>query len=285
MRRIRSSLGIALLLLAAPQAAVAQAQRPSGEGVAEAPLYDASDPRAEPVTADNLLANDRFWPYHVRLTGDWRPADGRRPPPKGANGVLIRVASPATARVDFGRHGVHELPVAGTDLVEQADRVRRGELGKLAANLVLAFGTRLVDPGDEAPRPLGLGNAAKHAGFLCVFADPSAEAFAPLAASLAPLHQRHGVATILLTQGEQSDTAVAAALRQRGWRAAFVLAQMAPSYTRSLLDAGVARPAVQLLTPDGRLLFERTWMPEIVPELVAAIDASFAGGAPVASQP
>ena len=58
----------------------------------------------------------------------------------GNVGVLIRVEAPGVARVDFGRDGLHEVPVVKTDLVERANQIRRGEAEKLAPNFLLAIG-------------------------------------------------------------------------------------------------------------------------------------------------
>ena len=93
----------------------------------------------------------------------------------GNVGVLIRVEASGVARIDFGRDGLHEVPVAKTDLVERANRIRTGEAEKLAPNFLLAIGPRLVDSAADALRPLPYAAVAEQRGFLCVFADPGAK--------------------------------------------------------------------------------------------------------------
>ena len=69
-------------------------------------------------------------------------------------GVLIRVEASGLARIDFGRDGLYEVPVGATDLVERANRIRTGELRKMAPNFVLAIGPRLVDSAGAHAAPL-----------------------------------------------------------------------------------------------------------------------------------
>jgi hypothetical protein len=246
----------------------------------DVPLHRAEDPDAPAVTPGNLLASERFWPYQVELTRAWQAPGREHPLPAGAQGVLIRVEGDGRARVDFGREGLHAVPVGETDLVERANRIRRGELHKMAPNLVLAIGPRLLDSATTPPRPLGMTRASEPAGFLCVFADPRAPAFADLAASLAPLGGRHGVAAVLFPQGEHPDPEVGERLRALGWTVPFVYDGLAEAYTRTLASGDVPLPALLLATKEGRVLFRGGWRDGVVPELAAALEAGFGGAAP-----
>lgn len=229
----------------------------------------ATNGAAEPTVSErNLLASERYWPYHVALVKPLAPLKA------GSTGVLIRVEASGLARVDFGRDGLHEVPVAATDLVERANRVRRGELLKKAPNFVLALGPRLVDTSSATPIPYSFERAGEQRGFLTVFADPEAEGFGALAKALAPLAEREGVLTILLPQGEHPDPEVYESLRAAGWHVPFVYSHLTGPYTRSLLPAGAARPALMLQTPEGRVLFQSEWKPGVMPELTAALDAA-----------
>lgn len=223
---------------------------------------------APAVTEQNLLASERYWPYHVGLT---KPLHALKP---GTTGVLIRVEASGAARIDFGRDGLFEVPVASTDLVERANRVRRGELAKRAPNFVFAVGPRLVDTAATPPRQYSFERAGEQRSFLTVFADPGAEGFAELAAALAPLAKRDGLLTILLPQGEHPDPEVYEKLRTLEWNVPFVYSHLTGPYTRSLLPAEAARPALMLQTPEGRVLFQSEWKAGVVPELSAALDAA-----------
>ena len=240
------------------------------------PEHHAEDPSAAAVTEQNLLASERFWPYQIAATEVLPPVADRQPVQAGNVGVLIRVEALGVARVDFGRDGLHEVPVARTDLVERANRIRTGEVEKLAPNFLLAIGPRLVDSAADSLRPLPYAAVAEQRGFLCVFADPGSKTFAALAAALAPLQQRHGVATILLPQGEHPDVRVREQLRSLGWTVPFVYDHLAEAYTRSLLETEAALPAVMLQTREGRVLFQSRWKAGAASELRAALDAAFA---------
>jgi hypothetical protein len=240
------------------------------------PDHHAEDPAAATVTEQSLLASERFWPYQLAATATLPPAGDRQPVQPGDVGVLIRVEASGVARVDFGRDGLHEVPIARTDLVERANRIRKGELEKLAPNFLLAIGPRLVDSASDALRPLPYAVVAEQRGFLCVFADPGSNTFAALAAALAPLQQRHGVATILLPQGEHPDARVREQLRSLEWTVPFGYDHLAEAYTRSLLQAGTPLPAVMLQSREGRVLFQSSWKAGVASELRAALDAAFA---------
>ena len=239
------------------------------------PAHRVSDPAAPPVTVNNLLASDRFWPYQVSLVRSWQPPGRTQPLRAGARGVLIRVETSGLARIDFGRDGLHAIPVSETDLVAQAERVRIGELQKTAPNFALALGPRLLDPAATPVRPVDFARTSQQRGFLAVFADPNAEGFAALAKTLAPLRERDGVLTILLPQSTRSDAQIAEQLRSLDWTVPFVIGHMSEAYTRSLLAEGIPLPAVALQTNEGRLLYQSRWSPDGMPALDAAIEAAF----------
>jgi hypothetical protein len=248
---------------------------PVALGAAELPRHLAADAHSPVVSEQNLLESERFWPYHVALT---RPlaTPGDQELPAGWQGVLVRVEPDGRARVDFGGDGLHELPIDATDLVDRANRVRRGELEKMAPNLSLAIGTKLWNPAADPPRKFGLDDAMGRPGFLAVFADPAAEGFADLAAALAPLADRHGVLSVLVPQGRHSDAEVNRRLVALGWKPAFVLDYLSAGYTASLIDESSPKPALLLQTNEGRVLFQSVWRPDVVPGLTRALDEAFA---------
>jgi len=254
---------------------------PAGDALArpglEVPHYDASAPEAPPVTQENLLESERFWPYQVELLREWSPAGGGKSVPAGVLGVLVRVEAGGRARVDFGREGVHEIPVARTDLVERANRVRKGALDKLAPNFVHAIGTRLADPSGERLRAMPFARVFEPRAFLAVFADPASEEFAALAAALRPLQDREDLGIVLFPQGRHPDERLHRKLAELDWRAPFVLDHLAESYIRSLRSPEEALPALVLQTPEGRVLFEATWHLGAASEpLEAAIEQALA---------
>src|SRR5262245_52359355 len=256
----------ALLLALSLLPAALRAQAPGDE----VPEHHAAAGTAAPVTASNLMASERFWPYQVALARPWQPAGRAEPLQPAIAGVLIRVEDPKTARIDFGRDGLYEVPVETTDLLDRANRIRTGELEKMAPNFVLDIGPRLMDPAADPLRPFGLRATAERSRFLCVFADPSAPGFKELAGALAPLRERPGLLTILFAQGRHPDETLRDPLRALGWPTPFVLDHLAEAYTPSLLGE-VAMPAVMLVTGEGRLLLRSPWRPAVMDELRAAL--------------
>ncbi len=241
--------------------------------------YVVAEPGAAPVTRDSLLANDRFWPTFVTLREPFRPFAATGELPSGLSGVLVRVESPALARVDFGSDGLLDVPIEKTDLVEAANAVRRGELTKTAPNFALLIGPRLVDTREERPRSFPFQEASEQRGFLSVFADPSSAQFDAMARALTPLADHPGVLSILFPQGRHPDPRVFEQLRALGWHAAFVLEHLSEPYTRVLLRDGQNPPWVTLQTADGRILFASRWQEEALPALREAMDRELRAGA------
>jgi hypothetical protein len=238
--------------------------------------------QAGAVGPQDLFASEAWWPYRATLVQDWTPGAGGPPLRKGTRGVLIRVETPERARVDFGRAGLYELPIAATDLAASADRIRRGELAKAGPNFVVAIGARLLDPEPAPPLAFAIERVRGQRRFLCVFADPDAAGFDDLARGLAPLAEREGVQTILFPQTRSSDAAVAEALRARSWRIPFVAGHLSEAYTRTLLPANATPPALLLQTAEGRVLFASPWRSSVVAELEASLAADAAASAATA---
>jgi hypothetical protein len=254
---------LAVLVLPLPAAA-------TGPEVQDLPPFGAADPGAAPVTAENVLQRERFWPYQVALVRAWEPGDGRRALPSGTAGVLVRVEPGGRARIDFGRDGLYAIPLSATDLVEGANRVRRGELDKIAANFVLALGPRLLHSDGEPMRPVRLTDVFTYRSFLAVFASlDQLEAIAPV---LAPLAHRKDVMTLVLPQGELPDAQVRERLRALHWEVPFVYDHLAEPYTPSLLPEGMRPPAVVLQSAEGRVLFASAWSADVGAGLSAALD-------------
>jgi hypothetical protein len=244
---------------------------PAASGFSE---YRAADPDAPPVTEENLLASERFWPYRVGLTGPWQPAREGASLRPNAVGVLIRVEPSGMPRIDFGSAGKYEVPVAGTDLLERSNQIRLGAVEKRFPNFIHAIRTRMLDPRAAPLRPLNVEEVTGRSGFLCVYADPAAEDFGELARALIPLRERHGVLTILFPQGVHGDAAVGAQLRSLEWPVPFLADFLSEPYTRTLLVEGTRLPTLVLQTSEGRVLYEGRGKGDVA-ALTAALDAAF----------
>lgn len=231
--------------------------------------------RPDALTAADLTTSERFWPYRVALVEAWQPEGGVKPLRAGTSGVLIRVEATGLARIDFAKAGKYAVPVEKTDLLANANRIRRGELEKAEPNFIHAIAPRLVDSAAATMVALGPEATAPRPGFLCVFADPDAPGFEALAAALAPLRDRHGVMTLLFAQGAHPDARTRDRLRALEWTVPFVYDFLSEPYTTTLLAGGTPMPALLLQTSEGRLVFQGPATPEVVPALTTALDQAF----------
>jgi hypothetical protein len=279
MRLARLTLGLACSLLLAPAPAARAAQQDAP------PDYQAADSSATVVTEQNLLASERFWPYQVRIAKPWQPPGAEAALPAGTVGVLVRVETSGLARVDFGRDGRYEVPVAVTDLIERANGVRLGKVHKSFPNFLLSLGPRLVDSAGPELRVYLLSQAVRYRGFLTVFADPGAPDFPKLAEALAPLAKRSDALTILVPVCDCPDPELRERLRALGWTVPFVYDALAETYIDSLIGAETGKPALLLQTAEGRVLFQSGWREGVVPDLTAALDTAFEAQTVAAGEP
>jgi len=261
---MKSILSLALVI---GLAALARAGAGDAQPGRVLPEHHAEDSSAPVVTAKNLLESERFWPYQTALTKPFKSV------PVGSLGVLIRVEPGELARVDFGRDGIYDLPVSATDLVERSNAIRLGTLNKEAPNFIYALGARLLDPATAKIYPFE--ETGRHRFFLCVFADPWRKEFVPLVTEIEAL-RRPDVLPILFPQGRRPDTEVRGQLQAMSWKSPFVFDHLAEPYTRTLLASNPPLPSVQLVTAEGRVLYEGHFSAEVARKLDSLLGAAAA---------
>jgi hypothetical protein len=210
------------------------------------------------ITPANVYESERNWPAIVALTKEWSPPGQTKPLQAQYRGTLVRVEADGRVRIDFGRHGKHDVPMDHTDLVQRANEVREGKRTKLAQNFVLRVGNSLVDPSGQTIRPYMLDQIAGASGYLCIFADPRAEDFQILAQQLAALEGVNGVRAVFFPQSvvREDLELVHERLATLSWHVAFMYPQLSANYTLSLLGELPKRPRALLITPEGRVLDE-----------------------------
>ncbi len=214
----RLLLVLVLLMPAALRADPADNPETDGHMTGKIPAYRVANAKAPAVTEASLVENELFWPYQTALAKQWQSLA------RGSLGVLIRVANARDARIDFGRDGLHDVPISATDLVERANAIRLGQAEKLAPNFLLAIGPRLLDSRSPVVRAFEFKEAASHRAFLCVFADPWRKEFLEISAALGRLRDRPDVLTILFPQSHRPDSQVSGQLRAMQWTLPFVYA-------------------------------------------------------------
>ncbi|MEZ4289149.1 MAG: hypothetical protein R3E53_00925 [Myxococcota bacterium] len=225
---------------------------------------------AGPITRENLYEHDAYWPYRVNLVGDWRPSGFERAPGWGV-GILVRVERSGLLRVDFASDGRFLVPADATDVIEQANRLHAGLDSKSSPNLRLTLGTRMLDPSGGKLRPLARERLDRVRSFLVLYADPSDVVLREASEALGPWMTGEDPLLLLMPQGDHRDGTVANLARDAGWESPFVFDRYAPGYTASLLDDAARPPFVQLLSAEGRLLFEAPWDEAIQPALRRAL--------------
>jgi hypothetical protein len=231
-----------------------------------------ADPAGEPVTAANLLASERWWPYRVGMKNAWQSPSRVEQIPAGLVGVLIRVEGSGLPRIDFGSLGKYEVPVEHTDLLERANRIRTGAEPKDDPNFVHAIEARMLDAASDPLQPLPADVAGRFSSFLLVFADPTAPELEELARALAPLRERTGQMTIFFPQGRHEDATLRDRLRALEWPVAFLYDHLSEPYTRTLLPDGRPFPYLMLQTAEGRVLLEEAWSADTVARLTEAMN-------------
>jgi len=209
------------------------------------------------ITAVNVYDYEAYWPNIVVLEESWLPPGQEKPLKAKYRGALVRVEADRRVRVDFGRHGKHDIPIERTDLVQRTVDVRAGRRHKTAPGFVLQMGTRLVDSSGEVPGALPSIVLDQAETFLCLFADPTAEDFPALARAASALDALDGVMLILFPQGLAGvDLATAhEKLRGASWQAPYAYPRLTPDHTRSLLGVDETPPYALVVTPEGRVLF------------------------------
>lgn len=253
-----ASVATALLLLAclvSPPFASAEA----GRMTSDLPEHDASDPGAAPVTADGLEQASRFWPFRVAVREAWTAPGTTKTIRPELPGVLVRVEPGGFARIDFGRDGVHWVPVAETDLLERANAIRLGSEPKTAPNFLYMVAPRLLDSRPGSLGSFDYAEVAAHERYLLVFADVTKPGFAELAASLRAVAGREDLLPIVFPQGRVEDVVVRDRLRELEFEAAFVYDHLSEGYSQALLESATPMPAVMVVDREGRAEFGEPW--------------------------
>lgn len=104
-------------------------------------VYAASTGVAEPVlNGESLYHYPQFWPPYAFLKEPLPQKEGNGPILPDIRGVLIRITDDGRALIDFGRHGMHDVPVEQTTLPAQARRIQEGKESKRGPNYLQMLG-------------------------------------------------------------------------------------------------------------------------------------------------
>lgn len=248
-------LALACSTLACPDRAPDRAPEP--KPMPKSALASPAPPAAVRITPETLLENERFWPEIVALVEPFVPADGDAPLKTGYRGALVRIDDRGRARIDFGRHGKHDVPIRATDVIDRAHRIASGELFKIAPNFVAHYGSLFLHPTTPEAVPYPTAELAKAERFLCVFANPRDPGFAALVARrLEPIAAQAGLQPLFfpLAMKQNEYEVVKSILIRVAWPVPFDYGEAAEQHARVLLGEVPSAPYALLVTREGRLL-------------------------------
>lgn len=118
---------------------------------------------------ESLLEDSESWPFYVKVDTEKAPEI-----PRAATlfpGVLLRVEG-SQALIDFGRDGIHLLPLEATNFFEEAARVRSGEAELDLPNFTRYTTNIFICPDDAGRyRPLSLDLYASTPLYVLVYGD------------------------------------------------------------------------------------------------------------------
>jgi hypothetical protein len=208
------------------------------------------------ITPQNVLERERYWPEIVALTKPWLPPGSEQSLKASYRGALIRVDDQGRARIDFGRHGKHDVPIEFTDLIERANQVESGALFKMAPNFVSHFGTLFLHPSTPEMLPYPTAELAKAKRFLCVFANPRDPEFEKRTRELAALADQPGLQMLFFPLSMRQDelTVVKEMLKRVSWLVPFAYPEAAEMHALTLLGAVPTSAQALLVTAEGRVL-------------------------------
>lgn len=215
--------------------------------------YDFATPDAAAITSENVYERDRYWPDQVVLPEPVELESGNETRPN-QRAIVIRLLEPGDeVLLDFGRGGVHTVPIEQTDFVERAEAMRTGERTQIAPNLVLALSSRLVDPDGENPVGYQYDHAKGWDAFALIVAAPAQLDFEALKPVIEGLWEA-GVHPIWIPLDRESDVRVWKPLYDHQVNLPYVFRHFAEPYVNVLGIDDLEPPYYMLMTENGKLL-------------------------------
>ncbi len=226
---------------------------------------------ATPVLTDSAVYEDSaLWPPRAALTSEFTSADTEAPRtiPSGRQAVLIRLepGEPVHAVLDFGRLGLHRVPLAQTDVLARAQKIAAGEFEKETPNWTMMIGRSFSRHKPEAGQGgirVPFAEVETFRDFLVVYLDGDAEANRAASALLEEhkdAFQAAAVAPIIFGMGDLpyiGELAYIETLREHGLDKQFFMApHVSVPYANSMAHSYPSLPAIALVDAEGKTLYE-----------------------------
>jgi hypothetical protein len=204
------------------------------------------------ITLGNIADFDFYWPYHVALSQD---SSGRSKAylPQGLRGVFLSFSRDGkSVYIDFGRDGIHSVPLDNTDFIERTQQIREHHDLKTFPNLVTHFVGRLAFSDNGIPKAYQYDHDQPYERWMLIVADVESNAFAHAVSVISELPANDQVMICIFPQGELSDHGVAEVLGQFSCKSPFIVKTMRDAYSRTLLTDGLRAPVALVCTPNGK---------------------------------
>ena len=183
--------------------------------MALAPLYAVEAPLD--LISESLPGHSDFWPPKIHLTEDVETRKGTLS--AGQRGVLLRIeGGPAIAVVDFGRDGIHEVPLDKTDALATARRIKDGEKDKPLPNYLSMLGPpKLFHAVEGKMKAISLHETGDWKGFFLLYLSVEDLDWAALAGLLQEnkdLIRKTGLQPLLLPLSRVEDAELFQKIRE-----------------------------------------------------------------------
>lgn len=226
---------------------------------------------ATPALTDSAVYKDSaLWPPRAGLTSDFTSADTESPRtiPDGREAVLIRLepGEPVHAVLDFGRLGLHRVPLAQTDVMDRAEKIAAGEVEKETPNWTMMIGRAFSRHKSEAGQggiKVPFAEVETFRYFLLVYLDGDPvgnRAAAALLEEHKDAIQAAAIAPIIFGMGEFpyiGELAYIETLREHGLDKQFFMApHVSAPYASSMAHSYQTMPAIALVDAEGKTLYE-----------------------------
>ncbi len=210
------------------------------------------------ITAEDLEQKSDLWPKFVHLRQPVPASQSGRMIPTSLRGILVRIEE-GLVIADFGRNGLVKVPIAATDVQEQAARLRQSPsraFGLLTDSLFNKF--YRLDDGD--PVQCGKDEFQGIRYLLFIYAEPTRDDFATFYEKLSSElgeGQLSAELRVLLIPTSTSHEDIYRGLLRAGYKWPVMFHYLSEGYRASLAHPLTVYPGLVLVDDNGRIL--DTW--------------------------
>lgn len=223
---------------------------------------------APSLTDSAVYDNSALWPQRAALTADFDTidSDASRTIPSGREAVLIRLepGEPIHALLDFGRLGLHSVPLAQTDVLTRAEKIKNGDEEKEIPNWTMMIGrgfSKLNHGTGQGGSSVPLSDLEGIKRFLIVYLDSDVEAMqatGELLDQYAEIFEANSILPVIFGIGRFPTIGEAPymrTLRENGLEPyIFIVPHVSAPYARSMAHGISKGPGIILVDTEGKTL-------------------------------